>query len=174
MNRQDEIPAGSTASKLELSSVDEAVSDPTATLPGAVRDRDQRRNKRRRGMTLIEIMVVVVIIGLIGSVVTVAVVRQLERAKVETARQQICNLEQALNLYKIQKGNFPTNAEGLQSLVGAGIWGKPKIPRDPWKAEYVYRFPSSTNPDGFDLLSYAADGREGGSSYNTKDIRCQK
>lgn len=134
----------------------------------------RRRMMRQAGMTLIEIMVVVVIIGLISTVVGVALIRNLEEGKVGTARTQVCNLQKALMSYRIKKGRYPTNAEGLNALATAGELTSKTVPKDPWQKDYVYRFPSPTNPDKPDLFSYGADGREGGTEYNTKDIRCEQ
>ncbi len=134
----------------------------------------RRRRMRQLGMTLIEIMVVVVIIGLISTVVGVALIRNLEEGKVGTARTQVCNLKAALTAYRIKKGRYPTNAEGLQALITSGNLAAKKLPKDPWGHDYFYRFPSPTNPDEPDVLSYGADGKEGGTEYNTKDIRCEQ
>ena len=37
-----------------------------------------------------------------------------------------------------------------------------EVPLDPWGNVYEYRFPSS-NVAGFEIISFGADGREGGS-----------
>lgn len=143
----------------------------------STQSRASRRGKRLRrqlGMTLIEIMVVVVIIGLISTVVGVALIRNLEDGKVGTARTQVCNLKAALTAYRIKKGRYPTNAEGLKALISSGNLQSKKVPKDPWGREYFYRFPSATNPEEPDVLSYGYDGKEGGTEYNTKDIRCEK
>jgi general secretion pathway protein G len=136
----------------------------------------QNLQKRRaqRGMTLIEIMVVVVIIGLIGTLAGVRLIRYFEESKIEIARSQVCNIEKALQLYRLKKGSYPSNSEGLNALVTSGTWAGRKIPKDPWNFEYFYRNPSLTNPNSPDVLSLGSDGKEGGTEYNTKDIRCEK
>jgi general secretion pathway protein G len=128
----------------------------------------------QRGMTLIEIMVVVVIIGLIGTIAGVRLIRYFEESKIEVARSQVCNLQKALQLYRLKNGKYPTNSEGLNALVTSGTWSGRKIPKDPWNGDYFYRNPSATNPDQPDVMSLGSDGKEGGTEYNTKDIRCEK
>lgn len=138
------------------------------------RQEQRRRLHRQAGMTLLEIMVVVVIVGLLGTVVGVALIRNLEEGKVGVARTQVCNLVKALGHYRVRKGSYPSNSEGLQALVSSGVWGKRKIPKDPWGKEYVYRQRSTTNPDSPDVYSLGADGKDGGTTSTTKDVRCEK
>jgi general secretion pathway protein G len=84
---------------------------------------------------------------------------------------QIKNVEEALSLYKLDNGVFPSTEQGLDSLVSKptiGIiprnWKKGgylgKVPLDPWGSEYQYISPGSEND--YDLMSYGADGEEGG------------
>jgi general secretion pathway protein G len=123
------------------------------------------RRAAERGMTLIEIMVVVVIIGLISSAVGVAVVNQLHKAKVQTAKVQIKNFESAMEHYKLAIGRYPNSSEGLGALTKPPGNEKPfmkEIPKDPWDGDYVFISPGQKSPDGFDIYSKGADGVEGG------------
>jgi len=117
-----------------------------------------------RGMTLIEILVVITILGLIAAAVAVNVVGQLGEARVKQARTDLHTLENCLDLYKIDKGRYPTTEEGLQAVVAAGKC-KPRL-NDPWGNPYVYLFPGQVHPDGFDLKSYGADRQAGGDGEN--------
>lgn len=121
--------------------------------------------KAERGMTLVEIMVVVVIIGLVTSVVGVAVFNQLQNAQAKTAKTQIQQIANALDMYKLSYRQYPSTAEGLQALVTPRDGGAPvmnSIPEDPWGRPYVYIYPGQNNPRGFDLYSYGPDGAAGG------------
>jgi general secretion pathway protein G len=118
-----------------------------------------------RGMTLVEIMVVVIIIGLVTSVVGVSVFGQLEKAKRSTAFTQIKQLSEGLELYKLSYHNYPTTGEGLAALASPKGGGAPimkEIPKDPWDHDYVYIYPGANNQGSFDLMSYGADGVQGG------------
>ena len=117
-----------------------------------------------RGMTLIEILVVITILGIIAAAVAVNVVGQLDEAKVKQAKTDLHTLENCLDLYKIDKGRYPSTEEGLQAVVAAGKC-KPQL-KDPWGHPYVYLFPGQVHADSFDIKSYGADGQAGGDGFN--------
>jgi general secretion pathway protein G len=117
-----------------------------------------------RGMTLIEILVVITILGLIAAAVAVNVVGQLGEAKVKQAKTDLHTLENCLDLFKIDKGRYPTTEEGLQAVVAAGKC-KPRL-KDPWGRDYVYLSPGQLHPESFDIKSYGADGQPGGEGEN--------
>ncbi len=119
-------------------------------------DKKTNQQRRRRGMTLIEIMVVITILGLIMAAVGVAVIPKLDEAKQDTARLDIANIHNALKLYYTKKGKYPDTGTGLRALVETQ--NLEKIPTDPWGNEYVYM-----NEGGKPvLMSYGADGTQGG------------
>ena len=118
----------------------------------------------QRGMTLIEIMVVITILGLIAAAVAVNVVGQLSDAKIKQAKTDLHTLGNCLDLYKVDKGRYPSTEEGLQAVVAAG---KCKAGlRDPWGHDYVYLYPGQVHADSFDIKSYGADGAPGGEGEN--------
>jgi general secretion pathway protein G len=122
------------------------------------------RRRRERGMTLIEIMVVITILGLIAAAVAVNVVGQLSDAKIKQAKTDLHTIENCLDLYKVDKGRYPTSEEGLQAVVAAG---KCKAGlKDPWKNDYIYLYPGQAHPESFDIKSYGADGQPGGEGEN--------
>ncbi|OJT16211.1 type II secretion system protein GspG [Archangium sp. Cb G35] len=119
-------------------------------------DKKTNQQRRRRGMTLIEIMVVITILGLIMAAVGVAVIPKLDEAKQDTARLDIANIHNALKLYYTKKGKYPDTGTGLKALVDTQ--NLEKVPTDPWGNEYVYM-----NEGGKPvLMSYGADGTQGG------------
>ncbi len=129
-----------------------------ARAPGALARASQR------GMTLLEIMVVITILGLIAAAVAVNVVGQLDEAKVKQAKTDLHTLENCLDLYKVDKGHYPSTEEGLPALVTAGKC-KAQL-NDPWGHPYVYLFPGQVHPDSYDVKSYGADGQAGGDGKN--------
>ncbi len=92
--------------------------------------------RQRRGMTLIEIIVVVAIIGLLMAAVGVAVVPVLDQAKVDTAKADIQTLTNALKTYYVKKGSYPDTGAGFKAVVDSQILER--MPTDPWGSEYVY------------------------------------
>lgn len=126
-----------------------------------------------RGFTLIEIMVVIIILGILASVVAVRLTGQTEDARRTQAKIQIEIFSDALALYRLDNGSYPSTEQGLQALVEAptvgtlprnwregGYLEKRKIPKDPWKNEYIYLCPGLY--DDFDIISYGDDNAEGG------------
>jgi len=122
----------------------------------------KRRSPRKGmvGLTLIEILVVVTILGIIASIVGIQVAGQLEEAKVDTAKIQIGNISDALELYRVKLNRYPSSAEGLNGLTSPPKGKNPimeKIPKDPWDNDYVYVAPGQHNTSKFDLQSKGPD-----------------
>ncbi len=128
-----------------------------------------------RGFTLVELMIVVVILALLASIAVYSYSRILDRSKQKKAMIDMNTFVGALDAYYGEKGHYPDNSEGLKALVPEFI---KSIPNDPWGHPYQYVQPGRTAP--FDIISYGADGREGGSgadmdiSSNDKDVAQKK
>ena len=131
--------------------------------------------KRRRAFTLVEIMAVVLIIALLGTLVGVQVVGQIDKARVTTAKTQIKQLEAALEFYQMDNGRYPTSEQGLDALVREptidplpvdyrpeGYLKGGAVPLDPWKESFNYQAPGTNNPHSFDLWTYGKDRQAGG------------
>jgi general secretion pathway protein G len=143
-----------------------------ALLLGRVQTRRPRRLMRSRadaqaGFTLVEMLVVITIIGLIMALVGPRVLNYLSESKVKAARIQIQSFASALDLFYLDAGRYPSSAEGLTALVRptGGSWNGPylkggALPADPWGTPYIYRSPGEHS--AYDLISFGADGQEGG------------
>lgn len=131
--------------------------------------------RRGKGFTLLELLVVMVIIGLLVGYVGPRYFSQLSKSEVNTAKAQIDAIETALDIYRLDHGQYPSQDENLDALVtppeNANRWQGPylenSIPTDPWGQPYIYRFPGERGE--FDLFSYGADGQLGGDG-NDADI----
>jgi general secretion pathway protein G len=126
------------------------------------------QSSRRRGFTLIELMIVVVILGLLATIVMPKVLSRPEQARRVKAKVDIRNIQSALAYFKTDTGRFPTTFEGLEALVtNPGIQGYngegylERFPVDPWGHKYVYISPGIKSKD-YDLKSYGKDGEDGG------------
>ena len=127
--------------------------------------------RRNAGATLLEILVVLSIIALLAAVVGPRVVGYLSRAKATTAELQLDNIKQAVELYYVDLGRYPTEQEGLKVLLSrpaqAGNWAGPYLEAtealsDPWGREFIYQNPG-TGGRPFSISSLGRDGVTGGS-----------
>jgi len=126
------------------------------------------RKKKQVGFTLIELLVVLTILAMLAALVVPRVFRNLDKAKVNTTKAQIAALESAIGTYRLEVGSFPTTDQGLQALrvrpAGVDNWDGPYLPKDvpmdAWGHPYIYRCPSEHGD--YEIISYGADGREGG------------
>ena len=128
--------------------------------------KQMRSMNAQEGFTLLEIMVVLVIIGVLAALVAPRFLERADEAKVEASKVQMQNIGQALKLYRLQHGKYPSSGEGLQVLA-SGSGGKrylDSIPKDPWGNDYVYLSPGVHGD--FDMLSYGVDGRAGGAGMD--------
>ncbi len=125
------------------------------------------------GFTLIELMVVMVILGILAGLIVPRIMDRPEEARRTKAAVDIQALEQALKLYKLDNGRYPTTDQGLQALVdppsvgklakkwrNGGYLDKSRVPKDPWDNDFVYIAPGLHGD--FDLMSYGPDGEPGG------------
>lgn len=132
---------------------------------------------KNAGFTLIELMVVIVILGVLAGLIVPRIMDRPEEARRTKAELDIAAIEQALRLYKLDNGRYPSTEQGLQALVEApsvgvlprnwregGYLDKRNVPKDPWGNDYIYISPGLHGD--FDLISYGADGEPGGEGDN--------
>ena len=126
--------------------------------------------QRRRGYTLLEIMVVVFIVGLLVTIVAPRILGRSDDARMTKAVADMAAITQALNLYRLDNGTYPTTEQGIEALVERPT--RPPLPKawradgyldrmpiDSWGNPYVYVL---TTPERFALKSLGGDGVEGG------------
>ncbi|MCL1909712.1 MAG: type II secretion system major pseudopilin GspG [Kiritimatiellaeota bacterium] len=125
--------------------------------------------KNVSGFSLLEILISIVIITILGTVVGLSLLNQVEKAKVKTAKMQIAELKSAVVLYAAENGAVPTPRQGLDAIIKpTTIPPLPKpfktgeyfdaleVPKDPWGNDYVYLVPGR-NGETFEIITYGAD-----------------
>jgi general secretion pathway protein G len=126
--------------------------------------------KKINGFTLIEIMVVVVILGILAAMVVPKIMSRPQQARIVKVKQDILAIQNALDLYKLDNGVYPTTDQGLQALVTKPTadpipmsWKSDgylqQLPKDPWGELYQYL----SDDDTVKIFSYGPKGKNGNS-----------
>ena len=116
------------------------------------------KSKKLSAFTLIEILVALTIMGVLLTFVAPYVFDRPDQARQLKVKNDFLAISTALNLYKLDTGNFPSGDVGLSALVkspGDGAKYLPKIPVDPWGTNYAYSEVKEQN--GFQIISAGAD-----------------
>ena len=128
-------------------------------------------DKKSKGFTLIELMLVVIIISILSAMVVPRLVGRSKEARVAAAKADIeSNIALALDMYELDNGAYPSTEQGLSALAIKSAmapaptnWRGPylrKLSKDPWGNDYVYVSPGLHSKDDYDLYSYGPDGIE--------------
>ncbi len=130
---------------------------------------------RQSGFSLIEIMVVVVILGILSAIIVPKIMSRPDEARMVRAKQDILAIQNALDLYKLDNGFYPSTDQGLRALVKKPS-GTPapkhwraylkSVPVDPWDNPYLYLNPGQHGE--IDIFTYGADGQPGGEGVNAE------
>ena len=126
------------------------------------------KRKRMQGFTLIELMVVITIIGLLAGITSVAVMKNLAQAKVETSKEKMRNIVQAISMFHMRHNRIPNQLSELCGPEGDETreLESEEPPKDAWGGEFIYTAKDKKN---YDLVCLGSDGVEGGDG-DAKDI----
>jgi len=127
------------------------------------------------GFTLLEVLVVVAILGILAALVVPRIMDRPDEAKRFAAKADVGALVQALKLYRLDNGFYPSTDQGLQALVTRPTtqptpsnWKQggylERLPQDPWGGDYQYLSPGVHGE--IDVFSFGADRARGGEGNN--------
>ena len=143
-------------------------------------ERKNRKNRKRKAFTLVELLVVVLIITMLAAFVAPRMFSGIGKTKADLTRAKMAIVENALARFYIDCGRYPDDSEGLEVLVlppsdmEEGKWNGPYLKRsdlmDLWENPYIYIAEGEYNPGSFDLLSLGADAMDGGEGDNADII----
>lgn len=117
------------------------------------------KNRSRKGLTLLELMIVLIILVGLIALVGPRLLGTQKKADIRTTQAQIGNLASALKMYVVDMKSFPLTEEGLNALISAPEdealaknWDGPyieggKLPKDPWGSDFQYEFEASDAAD---------------------------
>jgi general secretion pathway protein G len=130
-----------------------------------------RKDMKRSAFTLVELLVVIVIISLVGGFLAPNLFKYIGKAKSDIVTSKMAVVEEAVYRFQMDCGQFPDTLTDLVvdpgTLAGwTSAYLKPKQINDPWGNEFIYVAEGQANPGSFDLISFGADGEEGGEGEN--------
>jgi general secretion pathway protein G len=137
-----------------------------------MRKNRQNQQSRRKGFTLLEVMVVLLILVTTAGLAVVAVQGRLEISRKRQAFTYVKMLANAVEAYYFDMNEYPTaDVGGLDALVNCpsgfeGKWGGPYLQdtatnKDPWGNEYRYECPGTRQNKPFEIWSYGPDKQDG-------------
>ncbi|MFA7083933.1 MAG: type II secretion system major pseudopilin GspG [Arcobacteraceae bacterium] len=110
----------------------------------------------KKAFSLMEIMVVMIILGLLAAFVLPNLIGKSDEAKDKLVCIQMKSISQTLKMYKLDTSSYPQTEEGLNILIEKKYFEDNKMPKDPWKNNYIYIL----TDDSFDLISFGPDKKE--------------
>lgn len=93
----------------------------------------RQQNRAFEGMTLVEIMIVIVIMALIGAGAAVALLPQLDKARVEETTRAIQTIGSAVTLYRAEN---PSGCPSMDDLVEGQFLQENRRVQDAWDVDF--------------------------------------
>jgi len=139
----------------------------TKNLTGKINSKHQKTS--RKAFSLLELLVVILILGILAAAVVPNIIGAGDKAKVDLTYVNMKGAENALKMFKLDNGMYPDTEEGFAALLSNPDTDKypnyntvspylERFPKDAWQGKMIYM----KTGNSFDIISYGADRREGG------------
>ena len=128
----------------------------------------------RRGLTLIEVLIVIAILLALGGLVVVNLLPKKAEADVNIQKAELDAIHGAMKMFRLDMDRYPTDEEGIKALWSSdaiededaqGKWKGPYLenpePTDNWGNDWVYVQQSEQMPSLYELTSIGPDKEEG-------------
>lgn len=109
-----------------------------------------RQDHKKRGFTIVELLIVVVVIGILASIVVVAYNGVTKQAGDAAVRNDLSQVAKKLEIYKAQNGRYPTSKEQLEAAqlrINRSIYRLTNTDGTP-RNNFYYIVANSSHPDG--------------------------
>lgn len=132
------------------------------------------KDLKNSGFTLLEILIVMAILGILAVIVVPKLSDKPKEAKRLKAILQIKSIQDALEMFYVDKGYYPSTEQGLEALIRPEnemvkkYLDADQLPLDPWGHPYLYLCPGLEGR-AYDIVSQGQDGDRGGNRWD-KDI----
>lgn len=117
---------------------------------------------RRRGMTLMEIIIVIAILGTMMTLLITNLSSKADKAKEDQTKIAMGNIRMNLDVYRVHNNRYPSSLQALLENPGdaknwRGPYAEPKQLKDAWDSEYGYE----SDGRNFKIISGGMDGTLG-------------
>lgn len=117
-----------------------------------------RSDKKRVGMTLVEVMAVLLIMGLVATVATISVLKAIDGSNKRATKVKAASIQSAAIAYTIE--NPRSGCPTVEALSSGGILDPTKDNKDAWGNDF------SIECDG-EIIRVYSPGKDG--QFNTDD-----
>jgi len=119
----------------------------------------QRTHGKKKGFSLIELMVVIAIMAMLAGGVSIFLFGAKGDAEKARVRSDFAQLDSAIQMYRLKMSKYPESLEELMKpLPGQTDPYLQKVPKDPWGEPYQYRKVQGR----YEIITLGADKTEGG------------
>lgn len=102
--------------------------------------KDERRNSKKAGFTLVELLLVVTILGVLASIAVMNLGGTGEEARIKATQSDIATIQGAVSTYEIRTGKYPSSIDDLAKEMDGqkGLLDASAL-TDKWGTKYSFK-----------------------------------